>query len=102
MVVGSTTCAIARSVPRLSSSKLTVKSKSIFLCLELHCSDKHRNPMLCRDCHQTFRRSMSSVEGIDGTPSVMWPFFGCVSFDPVMKGRCGNCTWEEHVCTWEV
>ena len=57
---------------------------------------------MCRDCHDTFRRASSGVDGIDETPSVMWPFFGCVSFDPVLKGRCGNCAWEEHVCTWEI
>lgn len=31
----------------------------------------------------------------------MTPFYGCVSFGPVLDGRCGNCLWHEQRCTFE-
>ena len=31
----------------------------------------------------------------------MTPFFGCVSFGPLLDGRCGNCLWHEQHCTFE-
>jgi hypothetical protein len=31
----------------------------------------------------------------------MTPFYGCVSFGPLLDGRCGNCVWHEQECSFE-
>ena len=62
----------------------------------------NKNVIPCEQCHESYRRSFSTIASYsDELPSVVWPFFGCVSFDPILGGRCGNCAWSDRPCSWE-
>lgn len=65
-----------------------------------------RNGNPCRCCDENYRKSTTSIRVYEGGKSknkskhVMWPFYGCVSYELVENGRCGNCWWLGKRCSW--
>lgn len=63
-----------------------------------------RNHIPCQCCDEAYRRSttvqVDPITAETSTVHAMWPFFGCVSYEPFSDGRCGNCWWVDKKCSW--